>query len=328
MSGADTAVAACRRAVRDSLRSALARGGLGPGDLVLAGVSGGPDSLALAAALGHVAPRLGLRAGAITVDHGLQPGSAERAVCVADTCKALHLDPANVARVLVRRHGGPEGAARTARYAALDAEADRAGAAVVLLGHTLDDQAETVLLRLARGSGARSLAGIPPANGFYLRPFLKLRRADTEQACAALGLEPWQDPHNADRVYSRARVRLDLLPALEEALGPGIAEALARSADLLRDDAHALDAWAMTARQAAVDDDGGLDIALLADLPAAVRRRVLRTAAVAAGARDGALSAKHVRALDALVTDWHGQRAVSLPGGLVGERRCDRLHFR
>jgi tRNA(Ile)-lysidine synthase len=311
----DPAVLATRRAVRDGLANVPA------GDLVLAAVSGGADSLALAAALAHVAPVLGLRAGAVTVDHGLQDGAAERAAAVAATCRDLGLDPVVVERVSVGTAGGPEAAARAARHDALDRVLADTGGTVVLLGHTLDDQAETVLLGLARGSGGRSLAGMRRESGPRRRPLLGLRRGVTRAACAALGLEVWDDPHNRDPAYARSRVRADLLPALEAALGPGSVEALARTADLLRADADALDEW----EKAAVGD---LSVDALLALPGAVRRRVLRRAAIDAGAPAGGLSAGHVAELDRLLTDWHGQGPVSLPGGLVAERVCDRLHFR
>ena len=315
--GLEPAVAASRTAVR---RALTAQPDLSAGDVVLVAVSGGADSVALAAATAWVAPRRGLRAAAVTVDHQLQEGSAARARAVADGSAALGLDPVCVETVTVGRQGGPEAAARTARYAAIDAVAERLGAVLVLLGHTLDDQAETVLLGLARGSGARSLAGMPERAGRYLRPFLGVRRATTAAAARALGLPAWDDPHNDDPAYARARVRHDLLPAMEAALGPGIAESLARTAGLLRADADALDDWAKSVDSLAVAD-------LLA-LPAAVRRRVLRAAAVAAGAPAGSVTSVHVRELDRLVTDWHGQRPVSLPGGLVGARSYDRLVFR
>ncbi|MDQ1705874.1 MAG: tRNA(Ile)-lysidine synthase [Frankiaceae bacterium] len=305
---------------RTAVRTALA--GFDAGDLVVVAVSGGPDSLALAAAAAWEAPRAGLRAGAVTVDHGLQTGSSARAEDAAQRCRTLGLHPVETETVTVGRTGGPEAAARAARYAALDAAAERLDAAGVLLGHTLDDQAETVLLGLARGSGARSLAGMPARTGRYLRPLLGVRRQDTVDACAALGLEPWTDPHNADPSFARARVRADALPALVAALGPAVVEALSRSADLLRDDADALDAW--TDELAGQD----LDVERLAALPRAIRRRLLRLAAIDAGAPAGALSAVHLGELDRLVTQWHGQGPVSLPGGLVGERRCDRLSFR
>jgi tRNA(Ile)-lysidine synthase len=320
----DKAVSDVRRAVRSNLQQALDDSALAAGDLVCAAVSGGADSLALAGALAWVGPKLGLRVGAVTVDHALQSGSAERADEVVRLCLTLGLGPVVAVAVNVGRSGGPEAAARRARYDALTAVAAREGATAIALGHTLDDQAETVLLGLARGSGARSLAGMRPrdvgAGALILRPFLGVRRTTAASACAAMGLTPWHDPHNADRRYARVRVRLDALPALEAAVGPGIAESLARTADLLRADADALDELAIGVSSMAVDD-------LQALLPA-VRRRVLRAAAVAAGAAGGELAAVHVSELDRLVTDWHGQRPVSLPGGLVAERRCDRLHFR
>jgi tRNA(Ile)-lysidine synthase len=311
----DPAVAAIRLAVRGGIAD------LSPGDLVLVAVSGGADSLSLAAALAAEAPKLSLRAGAVTVDHGLQPGSAQRAADVAATCIDLRLDPVVVETVTVGGAGGPEAAARDARYIGLVAVAVRTGARAVLLGHTLDDQAETVLLRLARGSGARSLAGMPPRRGLIRRPLLDVRRTATLQACQALELVPWTDPHNADPAFTRSRVRKGALPALVDALGPGVPEALARTASLLRDDADALDSWA-----ASILDPS--DVKILIDLPAAVRTRVLHRAAIAAGVPAGSLSASQVWEIDRLVTDWHGQGPVSLPGGLVANRSCGRLSFR
>jgi tRNA(Ile)-lysidine synthase len=222
---------------------------------------------------------------------------------------------------------GPEAAARAARYAALDAAADSCAAAAVLLGHTLDDQAETVLLGLARGSGARSLAGMAERSGRYLRPLLGLRRSQTEAACAAQGLVPWADPHNTDPGYRRVRVRTRLLPALEADLGPGVAEALARTARQLRADADVLDELAAAAASQLADGAPGLPAGALAALPEAIRSRVLRSAALDAGAPAGALSRRHVTEIDGLVTDWHGQRGVDLPGGIRCRRRCGRLLF-
>ncbi|MFG3441478.1 tRNA lysidine(34) synthetase TilS [Nonomuraea sp. NPDC047897] len=321
--GPHPAVADVRRAVREALADVPA------GGLVLVACSGGADSLALAAALAFVAPRAGLRAGLLTVDHQLQSGSAERAAGVAGTAETLGLRPAEVLTVEVGREGGPEAAARDARYGALSAAADRLGAAAVLLGHTRDDQAETVLLGLARGSGLRSLSGMAVTAGRYRRPFLHLPRTTTVAACHALGLTTWDDPHNADPRYTRVRVRTRVLPVLEAELGPGVAEALARTARLARDDADALDAWAGRAyRDCALSDIAGsvtLAVEGLADLPDAVRRRVLRRAALTAGAPSGGLSETHVRAVDRLVTHWRGQKSVDLPGGLVAVRRYGTL---
>jgi tRNA(Ile)-lysidine synthase len=339
--GPDPAVATVRLAVRTVLA------GLPVSGVVLAACSGGADSLALAGALAFEAARSRHQAGGITVDHGLQEGSAERAEQVVRTMRGLGLDPAGSVAVTVSGQGGPEAAARAARYAALDAAALRLDA-TVLLGHTLNDQAETVLLGLARGSGARSLAGMPAAfeRGSserggqirYRRPLLQLDRATIRRAALAMGLNPWDDPHNDDPAYTRVRVRRLALPTLEETLGPGVAEALARTARLLRDDADALDAWAarfladLDVSHVSEATEGWLTsrsvgVGGLADLPRAVRTRVLRRLAIEAGSPPGALAATHVDELDRLVTAWHGQRHVDLPGGVCAFRRCGKLLF-
>lgn len=328
MTGPDPAVAAVRAALREDL-AALVRAGEDPGPLVLVACSGGPDSLALAAGTAFVAPRMGLRAGAVVVDHGLQPDSAEVAARAAAVCRSLGLDPVQVRAV--EPEGPGEAALRAARHAALDAAADELGADAVLLAHTLDDQAEQVLLGLARGSGARSLAGMPAVRGRLRRPLLGLRREVLGASCAAQGLEPWHDPTNLPEGGGarRSSVRHTLLPVLEKALGPGVAPALARTADLLRADAEVLeplsDELLARARDGADHGAGpGLDVDLLAAAPAAVRTRALRTALIDWGAPAGALSAAHVAAVDALVTRWSGQGPAHLPGLLV-ERRYGRL---
>jgi tRNA(Ile)-lysidine synthase len=310
-------VAAVRTAVRQALREV-------DGDLVLVACSGGADSLALAAATAFVAPRLGLRAGLVSVDHGLQPGSAERAKEVASWAAGAGLAPAEAVSVTVAGHpGGPEAAARTARYEALVAAAHRLGASTVLVGHTRDDQAETVLLALARGAGPRGLAGMPVrrelAGVVLLRPLLHISREQTSQACAALGLTPWEDPHNTDPAYARSRVRATALPALVAALGPGVVANLARSARLLAADVAALDDLTPE------PGDGPLLVGELAGLPQALRTRMLHRWALALGAPAGALSQRHVAALEALVVDWHGQGPVHLPGGIEVGRAGDRL---
>jgi tRNA(Ile)-lysidine synthase len=340
--GPHPAVAEVRLAVRGGLSGA----GLAPGDLVLAACSGGADSLALAAALAFEAPRLGLRGGGVTVDHGLQAGSAEQAQKVVKTLMVLGLDPVQAISVTVVQRGargggpggrgggggeaeypGPEAAARRARYHALDQTARSCGAAAILLGHTVDDQAETVLLGLARGSGARSLAGMPERNGRYLRPLLGVSRATTRAACTALSLEPWEDPHNADPSYTRVRVRHQLLTVMEKELGPGVTEALARSARQLRADADFLDAVAQAEAERLASAGPGLPVDALAALPDAIRSRVLRNAAIAAGCPAGTLTARHVAALEDLVTGWRGQRWSDLPGGIRGQRRYGKLLF-
>lgn len=254
-----------------------------------------------------------------------------RAAAVVRLMRDLGLDPVESVAVEVAGRGGPEAAAREARYAALDGVAEKCGAVAVLLGHTLDDQAETVLLGLARGSGLRSIAGMASAvreNGRYRRPLLGLSRATTRAACADAGLPVWDDPHNADLSFARVRVRTQVMPVLEAALGPGVAEALARTAQLARDDADALDRWAAIAHDEFANDPAqGIDVGELERLPVAVRTRVLRLAAMAAGVPAGDLSAAHVAAIDALITDWHGQGATSLPGALCASRRYGRLYL-
>ncbi|WP_433418139.1 tRNA lysidine(34) synthetase TilS [Microtetraspora malaysiensis] len=320
--GPHPAVADVRRAVR------LALADLPAGALVLAACSGGADSLALAAALGFSAPRMGLRAGLLTVDHGLQDGSAARARDLVRLAPELGLDPALALPITVGTEGGPEAAAREARYAALSEAARRLEATAVLLGHTLNDQAETVLLRLARGSGTRSLSGMAAVSGLYRRPLLGLSRARTEEACAALGLEPWYDPHNSDPAFTRVRVRHDVMPVLEAALGPGVAEALARTARLCRDDADALDEWADAVLAESRTGPGApLAVAVLEKAPGAVRRRVIQRAAVEAGAPASALAAVHIDEVERLLTAWRGQKRVDLPGGVGAVRRYGTLIF-
>ncbi|MET7389776.1 tRNA lysidine(34) synthetase TilS [Streptomyces sp. NPDC005529] len=299
--------------------------------LVLVACSGGADSMALASALAFEAPKLGIRAGGITVDHGLQPGSDVRADEVVLRLTELGLAPAESIAVTVGRDGGPEAAARDARYAALDSAAERHGATAILLGHTRDDQAETVLLGLARGSGIRSLSGmaaVSGADGRYRRPFLHLDRQTARKACMVQSLPVWDDPHNTDPAYTRSRLRHEGLPALEKALGKGVVEALARTAQLSRDDADALDAWASQAEASVRDAAGLLECAKLYALPPAVRRRILRRAAIEAGAPAGSLFARHIEEIDRLITGWRGQGAINLPGKVVAQRQGGRLVIR
>jgi len=317
-------------AVRNAVRRGLNRAAFPSDALVLVACSGGPDSLALAAATSFVAPRLGLRAGLVTVDHGLQAGSIERAADVVTWAASAGLAPTSMVTVDATPRGdGPEAAARTARYAALAAAARRDGAVAVLLGHTREDQAETVLLALARGAGVRGLAGMPSRREVhgvpFLRPLLDVARSDTIGACAADGLVPWADPHNEDPRFARSRVRA-ALPLLAELLGAGVVANLARSARLVAADSSALDDWAASAITRAYDEDGALRASALAEMPQAIRTRVLRTFARHVGAPAGALAATHIAALDALVVDWHGQGAVALPGGILVARQGGRLY--
>jgi len=316
----DPAVAAVRLAVRRVLGDA----GEQP---VLVACSGGADSLALLAAAVFEGHKAGLRVLGVTVDHGLQEGSAEHAAGVIRTMAAMGADETISARVEVKGEGvGPEAAARQARYAVLEDLAQRVGAGVVLLGHTRDDQAETVLLGLTRGSGGRSIAGMRRSFDVFRRPLLDVSRADTAAACDAEGLKPWRDPHNDDPRFTRVRVRHQLMPMLESELGPGVAVALARTADLLRPDMEYLDELADAARREVTVADG-LDGAGLAALPGPLRTRVLRLAALAAGSPPAELFHEHVRGMERLVTDWRGQKGIDLPGSLRCVRQGGVLTF-
>jgi tRNA(Ile)-lysidine synthase len=271
-------------------------------------LSGGPDSLALTAVAAALRPTT-----AVVVDHGLQPDSA----AVAETARAqaitLGCVGAQVVQVQVGNRGGPEAAARSARYAALAAYQD----GPVLLGHTLDDQAETVLLGLGRGSGVRSIAGMRPYDPPWCRPLLEVRRALTHAACTELGLTAWQDPHNTDRRFTRSRLRAEVLPVLEDVLDGGVAEALARTATALREDTELIDSLAAQALPEA-KAGSGLGVQALAALAGPVRRRVIRGWLLAGGATS--LTDKQIRGVDTLVTGWHGQGGVAVGSSLADER--------
>lgn len=316
------AVAAVRLGVRRALVD------VEPGRAVVVACSGGPDSVALLAATVFEARRAGWHVVGVTVDHGLQEGSAGRAAAVVGQMAAMGAAETVTARVRVEGAGfGPEAAARQARYAVLEQVGERFDAAAVLLGHTRDDQAETVLLGLARGSGGRSLSGMRRRYDRFVRPLLDVGRADTVTACLVEGHETWDDPHNSDPAYTRVRVRQTVLPVLEEHLGPGVAETLARTADQLRTDMDHLDDLAESAYAELGAPDHSLPVADTGALPDAVRRRVLRLAALAAGSPAAELFHEHVLAVDALLTDWRGQQWIDLPGPVRCLRAGDRLRF-
>jgi tRNA(Ile)-lysidine synthase len=315
------AVAACRRAVRGVLA------GLEPGTVVVVACSGGADSLALLAATVFEGRRPGVRVVGATVDHGLQAGSGERAARVVEQMAELGADETVSIRVRVEGAGrGPEAAAREARYAVLEETAQRFDAALVLLGHTLDDQAETVLLGLTRGSGGRSIAGMRPAYDGFARPLLDVTRAETEAACTAEGIAWWDDPHNTDPAHTRSRVRTRVMPLLESELGPGVARTLARTAGLLRPDMEALDRIAAR-EHGRLTGPAGLPLAELDDLDRAIASRVLRLAALAAGATDAELFHVHVTALSDLVRG-RVTGEVQLPGHVTARRADGYLVFR
>ncbi len=308
-------------AIRSAVRSALSD--CAAGDLILVAVSGGADSLALAYALSLEAPKLAVRIEGVTVDHQLQSQSSVQAEKVVAALSKMGIQKTHVIKVDVDITDGLEASARRARYEALDTCAEKTGAVFIFLGHTRDDQSESVLLGLARGSGARSLSAMAARNGKYLRPLLSITREETLAVCAEAQLNPWDDPHNADKTFTRVRVRHEVIPNLEKNLGPGIAAALARTAALLRDDADALDQLAES--EFSSHEPLSLDVSRLEKLPKAIRTRVLRMAIYAAGAPSGSLSADHISPIEALITDWSGQGPSDLPGGVRVSRISGRL---
>ena len=308
---------------RRAARNALAH--FEPGDRILLAVSGGADSLLLAAATNLEASKVGIQLHALVVDHQLQNGSGDVAASAQKKLIELGIIEAKVAQVLVSNNsgnGGMEAAARSARYKALDDEADRIGAVAIFLGHTEDDLAETVLLGLARGSGTRSLSGMAFHVGRYVRPFLELTRAQVLAACKESGIEFWSDPQNEDSSFARVRVRNEILPRMEKEIGPGISKALARTSRILREDADALDLIAGDLFATLVDPTQ-IPIELISELPSAVRKRVIKRAIEAMGAPT--LTAEQIQEVDALIGAWKGQGAVALAGGITVRRDSGRL---
>lgn len=288
---------------------------------ILFGCSGGTDSMALALALFLESNQT--KVIPVVVDHGLQDGSAQIASQTISKLKKIGYTQVETAVAQVKITDGLEASARRARYQIFNQFIDTYRPKYFLLAHTLNDQAETVLLGLARGSGARSLSGMAVENNIYVRPLLKISRQTTVAACHEGGIEIWSDPHNDDLRFARVRARKNVLPNLEENLGPGITEALVRSADLLRDDADALDSFAL--EYFAQTDPLNLSVNELERLPRAIRTRVLRLAIYQAGAPAGSLSAEHINAAEALISDWHGQKELSLPGDVKLLRNSGRI---
>ena len=329
--------------------------------LVLVACSGGRDSMALAAVSHIVCTSMGVRCGAVIVDHGLQAGSEQVASEAADRCRALGLGPVIVRNATVQARGeGLEAAARQARYDELCAAAHESGAIAVLLAHTMDDQAETVLIGLLRSRGVDALAGMPQvftrSGATFARPLLTLTRAETTGICEDLGVEYWDDPTNGDAVDGelpndyplRSRVRHDLLPAIERFAGFNVTRHFAESARLARMDKEYLDQRSdevMGEAVAAVDwpassvavstdapracvagdtNDSSHGIGLMISVKRIAREPEairLRVIAHALSQAGVNASAAQIAAIDRLVVDWHGQGGVSLPRGYSANRK-------
>lgn len=332
-------------------------------DAVIVACSGGPDSMALAAATIDNCARMSRPCYTITVDHGLRPHSRAEADGVAHCLQQLGATQAQVVSITVDADtSGPEGGARDARYQALRdyAATKRTPTTTVpiVLGHTMDDQAETVLLGFARGSGATSIRGMSADGDGFIRPLLTLRRADTVECCRQLGLDVVDDPTNypdgswraADgSPLRRSAIRHRVLPAFSHAVGHDVIPAVARTATMLQADDDALHIWAHTVAQRTVTTDtddayqqvrdrigrdqltprqeqalrhwddvvAAMDARQLVDVPLAVRTRVIKAVMTAAGS---ATTYDHVMTVDALITDWHGQQPVPLPGHVSVQR--------
>ncbi|MEK9535917.1 MAG: tRNA lysidine(34) synthetase TilS [Aquiluna sp.] len=286
----------------------------------LVAVSGGADSLALGWAAQFVITNAGYTLEAVVVDHGLQDGSAEVADKAVDTLVGMGLR-ARVVTVEVGTDGGIEHAAREARYNALRAVAEETGATAVLLGHTMDDQAETVILGLARGSGPSSISAMAPVSDLWWRPFLGLRRETTRQVCVDAGISWWDDPHNTDDRFLRPRVRHRVLDVMESELGPGVVEALGATADLIRADDEYLDLLSAQALEEHLGDisAGKLSVEAMKGVAAPIGSRMLRAAI--AGFAGTTLHRVHTDQVLALVTNWHGQGPIDIPG--VSVERVD-----
>ncbi|MEY3685837.1 MAG: hypothetical protein RJB00_787 [Actinomycetota bacterium] len=306
-----------RLAVRSELEDIAA------GESVLVAASGGADSSALAAALLLECKTKSIKVIALIIDHGLQKNSADVTHETKRTLTKIGYENIEIRRVTVEITDGLEASARRARYQALSDVANSHNAVAVFLGHTRDDQAETVLLGLSRGSGSRSLSGMAARVDLYRRPLLAITRAQTEAACEEAGIKFWQDPHNQSMEFTRVRVREVVLPTMEKEIGPGISDALARSAKLLRDDADALDY--LSDEIFSKLEPASLDVSTLESQPRAIRTRILRRAIYLAGAPQGSLSADHIEPVEALITAWKGQGPISLPGGVTVARISGRL---
>jgi tRNA(Ile)-lysidine synthase len=298
-----------RLAVRNSLTSNTK-----PGQKLLIAVSGGADSLALAAACEFEAKKLKVKIAAAVIDHSLQKDSDKVAAQTAKTLAALGFEEVVVKKISVGKAGGPEAAARTARYTALETLRQKTKSHFILLGHTSSDQAETVLLGLVRGSGSKSLSGMSEKTGLLLRPLLGIERATTEAFCKDSGIKYWSDPQNKDEKFLRVMIRKHVLPFLEKQLGGSVAASLVRTSDQLREDNTYLEAQADKSfkKYAKVSGSGiSFDAKAIEKLPAAILNRVIKKALDSFGSES---SRTHVLAVSDLVLSWHGQKPLALPG--------------
>ena len=296
-----------------------------PADTLLIACSGGADSLALAWASKVVAKRLDLNVIAVIIDHQLFNESFQVALNAKEQCENFGIEKVLIKKIEVIEHKeGLESAARSARYEAFEQLMIELNAKAVLLAHTQDDQAETMLMRLTRGSGAKSLSAMKEVSGKYLRPFLHIRKKELVEALQKEGITFWQDPANTDYRFLRAKVRNELMPKLIEVLGESVIESLDRTSDLLKEDNEALESIAFKNYQ---DLNKELNVEVLIKFPAAIRKRIIKIAALDSGVNPGPFSYEHIEAIDALVTNWRGQGNVDLPGFIQASRVNQTIRF-
>ncbi len=284
------------------------------GQKLLIAVSGGADSLALAAACEFEAKKLKVKIAAAVIDHSLQKDSDKVAAQTAKTLAALGFEEVVIKKIAVGKAGGPEAAARTARYTALETLRQKTKSHFIVLGHTSSDQAETVLLGLVRGSGSKSLSGMSEKTGVLLRPLLGIERAATEAFCKDSGIKYWSDPQNKDEKFLRVMIRKHILPFLEKQLGGSVAASLVRTSDQLREDNTYLESQADKSfkKYAKVSGSGiSFDAKALEKSPAAILNRIVKKALDSFGSES---SRTHVLAVSDLVLSWHGQKPLALPG--------------
>lgn len=296
-----------------------------PADNILVACSGGADSLALAWSSQVVAKRLGLNLICVIIDHQLIKESAQVALEAKIKCENFGIEKVVIKQIEVKENKeGLEAAARKARYEAFEQLAIEFDANAVLLAHTQDDQAETMLMRLTRGSGAKSLSAMKEVSGKYLRPFLHIRKFELVNALEKEGITYWQDPANTDYKFLRAKVRHELMPKLIEVLGQSAIESLDKTSDLLKEDNDALD---LIAQENYEKLNRELKVENLEEYPAAIRKRIIKIAALEAGVISGPFSYEHIEAIDALVTNWRGQGNVDLPGFIQASRVNQTIRF-
>ena len=296
-----------------------------PADNILVACSGGADSLALAWTSQVVTKRIGLNLIAVIIDHQLIKESTQVAQDAKKKCEDFGIEKVVIKQIEVKDDkDGLEAAARKARYEAFEESVNEFNAKAVLLAHTQDDQAETMLMRLTRGSGAKSLSAMKEVSGKYLRPFLHIRKQVLVDALEKENISYWQDPANTNYKFLRAKVRHELMPKLIEVLGESAIDSLDRTSGLLKEDNEALESIALESYEKLNKE---LKVQELEKLPTAIRKRVIKIAALNSGVTPGPFSFEHIEAIDALVTNWRGQGNVDLPGFIQASRVDQTIRF-